>query len=169
MNPALVKVREDIEEYRLLCIKYGEPVALKHGNPDIYGEHAKSLRKRLEDEAVAERQRTESEDWHKNMAMMVPMFDEDTGEVIEDDDGITEDSAELEAAEEAAEKARRAERVRAQRAQKSIQKAAAVALETKRLEAERIRKTAEKIKKAKARAAHRAANPPNRFKRKDPI
>jgi hypothetical protein len=158
LNPALVKVREDIEEYQLLCVKYGEPVALKHGNPDVYGEHAKGLRRRLEDEAIAARQKAESEDWHKNMAIMMPMYDEDTGEILED-------PAEL----EAAEKARRAERVKAQRAQKAVEKAAAVALEMKRQEAEKIRKVAERIKKAKARAAHRAANPPTRFKRKDPI
>jgi len=72
LNPALAKVREDLEEYQLLCVKYGEAPQYKHGQLDCYGEHANALRSRLAQEERTAKQKAEADEMVANMATMMP-------------------------------------------------------------------------------------------------
>lgn len=46
----LKAIATDIEDYRILCNRYGQEPRFKDGNPDCYGDHANTLKKRAESE-----------------------------------------------------------------------------------------------------------------------
>ena len=61
MGSILSAIDDDMEEYRALCKHFGESVQSSkdaYGNwlPDCYGEHAKSLKKRRQEEFKAKKE-----------------------------------------------------------------------------------------------------------------
>jgi hypothetical protein len=57
MGSIMSAISDDIQEYRDLCDRYGERIQHSHGSPDCYGEHAKQLKARLDEDRRKEDER----------------------------------------------------------------------------------------------------------------
>lgn len=55
MGDIMKAISDDMEEYEELCRQFGEAVHYKNRSPDCYGEHAASLKKRVQQEKESRR------------------------------------------------------------------------------------------------------------------